>query len=82
MTPRAGPREDNVEQESVRRTWIAIELVDQDGEPVGGARYRVEVPNGAAREGTLDSKGYARIEGIEPGTCEVSFPRYDDWKLA
>ena len=34
--------------------------------------------------GTLDEKGFARIDGIEPGTCQVCFPDIDEeaWESA
>jgi hypothetical protein len=34
------------------------------------------------RDGRLDSRGMARIDGIARGTCEVSFPDLaaDDWR--
>jgi hypothetical protein len=58
-------------------TWIDIELKDTDGNPVGGARYVVGLPNGTTREGVLDDHGKARVDGIDPGTCTVSFPEFD-----
>jgi hypothetical protein len=74
--PRAAPREE--------LTWIGIALVD-DGDPpspVPFKRYRVELPNGAVRQGMLDENGRARIAGIDPGTCQVTFPDFDerDWR--
>jgi hypothetical protein len=57
--------------------WIQVQLVDESGQPVPGERYRVETPNGSVAEGSLDAKGQARIEGLEPGTCKVSFPDRD-----
>jgi hypothetical protein len=72
-------------QKKKKVAWIAIELVDQDGEPVPDQPYKVELPNGSSRTGNLDSQGKARIEGIDPpGTCKISFPELDaaDWKAA
>jgi hypothetical protein len=57
--------------------WIAIEMVGEDDAPIAGERYRVELPDGKTREGTLDSKGRARIEGIPSGQCKISFPKLD-----
>jgi type VI secretion system secreted protein VgrG len=58
--------------------WIEIELQDEEGNPVPGAPYRVTLPDGTTvADGTLDEKGYARIDHIDPGTCEVSFPNLD-----
>ena len=59
-------------------TWIAIVLVDTEGNPLGGKRYRIQTPDEQVREGILDTSGNAREEGIEPGTCEVSFPELDE----
>jgi hypothetical protein len=65
-------------------TWIAIKLADRKGKPVAYKRYRIELPDGSRREGMLDASGMARLDGIDPGTCEVSFPDLDgsDWKTA
>lgn len=66
-----------------KKSWIEIELVDEDGKPVPGERYRVTLPDGKTlAEGTTDEKGYAKITNIDPGTCKVTFPRLDksSWK--
>jgi hypothetical protein len=59
--------------------WIVIELLDDSDEPVAGERYAVTLPDGTVREGTLDDRGRATIEGIpEAGTCQVTFPDLDE----
>jgi len=66
------------EENKDKKSWIEIELVDQDNKPVPGERYRVTLPDGATlAEGTLDEKGFARVDGIDPGTCKVTFPDLD-----
>jgi uncharacterized protein (DUF2345 family) len=57
--------------------WIEISMVDQEGNPVAGEAYRVTVPGGAVITGTLNSRGRARINGIDPGTAKVTFPNLD-----
>ena len=57
--------------------WIEIEMVTEDGEPAAGERYKIELPDGSVAEGTLDQKGFARVEGVKPGNCKVSFPNLD-----
>jgi type VI secretion system secreted protein VgrG len=59
------------------KSWIEIELVDENDEPVPGERYRITLPDGKVAEGTLDEKGFARVAGIDPGTCQITFPRLD-----
>ncbi len=64
--------------DATKKSWVEIELVDQKGHPVGHERFRVKAP-GLDRpiEGFLDDKGFARIGGIDPGTCVISFPNLD-----
>ena len=63
-------------------TWIEIQLIGEDDRPIPGEVYRIELPDGSVRQGTLDAKGLARVDRIEPGTCVVTFPRLDEeaWK--
>lgn len=66
-----------------KKSWIEIELVDEDNKPVPGVRYRVTLPDGQTlAEGTLNKKGYAKVSNIDPGTCKVTFPEMDksNWK--
>jgi hypothetical protein len=60
-----------------KKSWIAIELVDEDGKPVPGEDYKITLPDGTAIEGTLDAKGRDRIKGIDPGKCKITFPNRD-----
>jgi len=65
------------EEKKEKKGWIEIELVDETDEPVPGERYEITLPDGSVAEGTLDTKGFARLEWIEDGQCEVSFPDLD-----
>lgn len=58
--------------------WVAIQLVDEKGEPVPGKAYSVTLPDGSVKEGTLDEFGSARIDGLaSAGDCKVRFPEID-----
>ena len=74
-----GPRKEET-------AWIEIVLSTDDDppRPMAFKRYRVELPDGSVRDGQLDSRGMARLVGIDPGTCQVSFPDYDGkrWRRA
>jgi hypothetical protein len=37
----------------------------------------VALPDGSTRAGVTGEDGVARLEGIPPGTCRVSFPDLD-----
>jgi hypothetical protein len=62
--------------------WLELELVDQTGKPIGGQRYHVTTGDGEEREGVLDANGRARLIGIKPGNCWVSYPDLapDSWR--
>jgi N-acetylmuramoyl-L-alanine amidase len=64
------------------RTFVAIRLLREGGEPVPHHRFRLELPDGGLRHGALDCAGFARIDGIESGRCGVTFPELDrgDWR--
>jgi hypothetical protein len=70
------------EEKEKKTSWIEIKLVDEEGLPVPGERYRVTLPDETVAEGTLDGKGFARVDGFEPGGCKVTFPDLDkdSWK--
>lgn len=72
------------EDEEKKTSWIEIELLDDDDKPVPGEPFRITVADGRVYTGTLDHRGFYRLEGLEPGTCKVSFPGIEgrSWKKA
>ena len=62
--------------------WIAIQLVDERGHAVPNEDFRITLPDQTLIEGCLDKHGRAKISGIDPGPCQVSFPKIDssEWK--
>ena len=64
-------------EKEAKNSWIEILAVDENDRPIVGERYKVVLPDGSVAEGTLDEKGLARIDGIEPGSCTVTFPDVD-----
>ena len=68
----------NAEENQDKKHWIEIKLVDEEGIPVAGEPYRITLPDGTTvADGTLDDKGWTRVENIDPGTCKVTFPNLD-----
>ena len=74
------PTEEEIEEKS----WIEIEMVDEEDEPVPGEKYKITLPDDSVAEGTLDNNGFARVDGIDPGTCKIAFPDLDQeaWEKA
>jgi len=75
--PHKPPPEDEEEEQQQKKSWIEIELVGEDDEPIPGERYRITLPDNSVASGTLDEKGFARVEGFEKGTCKICFPGLD-----
>lgn len=71
---RAEAREPGEDRET---SWIEIEMLDEADRPVPGVKYEIELPDGSVASGVLDGDGLARIDGIEPGNCRVTFPELD-----
>jgi hypothetical protein len=65
------------EKPKEKKAWIEIILVDNDGKPMSGVKYRITPPSGAPVEGTLDQNGQAGLYQIEPGNCKITFPDLD-----
>ncbi|BBO81503.1 hypothetical protein [Desulfosarcina ovata] len=65
------------DEEEEKNSWIEIELVDEEDQPVPGEKYKITLPDGSVATGTLDEKGFARVDGIDPGTCQITFPDLD-----
>ena len=73
------------EEKEKKKSWIEIELVDEEKKPVPGEKYKITLPDGeTVAEGTLNEKGLARVDGIDPGTCKITFPELDQeaWEKA
>jgi uncharacterized Zn-binding protein involved in type VI secretion len=63
--------------DATKKTWVEIELQGPDGKPVPNEAYRIEAPDGSVHEGSTDERGVARVDGIDPGNCKITFPALD-----
>ncbi len=77
VKPHKPPTEEEKEEKKEELSWIEIEMVGEDDEPIPGEKYKITLPDDSVAEGTLDEKGAARVEGFEKGTCKVCFPDLD-----
>ena len=62
-----------------KTSWIELQLVyESNGLPVAGMAYEVTLPDGeTVASGSTDDQGMARVENIDPGSCQISFPKLD-----
>lgn len=64
--------------------WVEIVLEDKAGNPVAGAEFELDLPDGSTRKGKLDFRGRKKVSGIPSGSCTVRFPALpdDSWEPA
>ena len=51
--------------------WIALDVVDFDGAPLGDAGYRLILADGLQKIGVTDERGVIREESVPPGACAL-----------
>jgi hypothetical protein len=56
------------------KSWIAVQLVDEDNKPVPKAKFKIRFPDGVEEEHELDDNGYKYFPDLDPGECEIGFP--------
>ena len=72
------PRHDPNSDENKEKThWVEIMLVDDAGQPLAGESFEIKLPDGSVATGTTDEKGKGRVDHIDPGSVDISFPNLD-----
>ena len=51
--------------------WIALDVVDFDGAPLGDAAYRLVLPDGLQKAAVTDERGVIREESVPSGACSL-----------
>ena len=74
-----GPPEHKPGDNADKKSWIELQLVyESNGLPVAGMAYEVTLPDGkTVASGSTDDQGLARVDCIDPGSCQISFPSLD-----
>lgn len=57
--------------ERQEKTWIDLELLDPDGQPVANRKLRITLSDGRVIEGSTDASGLFGVDGIDPGECRI-----------
>jgi len=77
--PRAPPP--SLPTQAVAKSFIALELICTKGKPIANARYQMTLSDRTRLTGSLNAQGVTRVEGIDPGTCQIEFPDFaaEEW---
>src|SRR5688572_28326512 len=59
------------------RPWVALRLVDEEGEPVAGEPWRLTFADGSKAEGTLGQDGQIAVFARGEGEASITFPDLD-----
>ena len=60
-----------------KKSWVKIKLVDEEGNPVSGMSFKCTTPDGRVASGSTDKDGKAEVKNIDPGNCQITFPKLD-----
>lgn len=64
-------------KDPTKTSWIEVQLVDENGKGIAGQAFIVTAPDGCDYSGTTDEKGVGRVDGIDPGSSDITFPDLD-----
>lgn len=84
FTAKERPKPKPGKKDPEKKSWIEIQLVDQNGKGIPGESWEITAPDGSGFSGTTDEDGVGRLEGIDSGSCQITFPRLDKdaWEKA
>lgn len=60
------------------KTWVEFCLLDMEGNPVSGQRYRVTLADGSKSEGRTPKSGRVRFDGVSHGTVSIAYLDLDE----
>lgn len=64
-------------KDPTKTSWIEVQLVDESSKGIAGQTFIVTAPDGCDYSGTTDEQGVGRVDGIDPGSSDITFPDLD-----
>jgi uncharacterized Zn-binding protein involved in type VI secretion len=61
-------------EEQKKKEWIEVVVKDENGKPIIGEKYEIELPDGLIKRGVTDMNGKVKLQGLDPGQCKITFP--------
>jgi uncharacterized Zn-binding protein involved in type VI secretion len=61
-------------EEKNKKEWIEVVVKDENGKPIIGEKYEIELPDGLIKRGVTDMNGKVKLQGLNPGQCKITFP--------
>ncbi len=65
------------QKKSSKPGTFEFKVVDEQGKPLAGQKYRLELPDEQVVEGVVGEDGVVKLEGVEKGSGKISFPDLD-----
>lgn len=75
VIPKIEPVAEQIRSAKIVKTWVEMEVVDEQGRPMPNQAYLCMLPDGVIRQGETDSQGRVRFHGIEPGNRAFSLTK-------
>lgn len=65
--------------EAAEPSFIAVRLVEKNGNPLADHPVQIELPDGSVHRGFTDANGFARVSGFtQDGDAKITFPGFDE----
>jgi hypothetical protein len=61
-----------------QKDFIEIKVLNADGTPAAGTRYKLQLSDGKVVEGIVGADGTIRRDGIPKGVCQIWLPDIED----
>jgi len=59
------------------KDWLIIELYDDENNLIPNEKFIIHLPDGTKKKGSLNSKGFSKLEDLPPGKVEIEYPESD-----
>jgi hypothetical protein len=73
----SSPKTAGCSKQSCDFHFVEVEMVGEDGKGVTGIEYLLTLPDGTEISGYTNSLGLIRIDGVDTGNCQITFPTLD-----
>jgi type VI secretion system secreted protein VgrG len=70
-------KKNKTKEDPKKKSWVIVGLDDEEGKPVTGEPFQLWQGDTLISSGTLNNKGRRKVNGIDPGSYDLTFPKLD-----